>query len=272
MVEDHPYDYKNFYGTIPKGNYGAGEVEIWDKGTYTDLAGSDTKTAEKNLLTGLSRGEIKFRLNGKKLKGEFVLVKLKTQEQNQWLLIKHNDEYAEKKLFDIEKLVSLKRKQSEKQAVKKVSSTRALREKREHFIKPMLARETDTPFDNDDWIFEIKWDGYRAIAEVKNAEVELYSRNGLVFNSAYPLITEHLSKMKLNAVLDGEIVVLNNEGIPSFQLLQQYSENPNLPLMYYVFDILRDKNKDLTKLPLIERKAYLQKLLKNDTVIKLKYR
>ncbi len=94
MVEDHPYDYKDFAGVIPEGNYGAGIVEIWDKGTYSDLENSDEKTAEKNLLKQLKSGSIKIRMFGKKLKGEFALVKLKNNEDNSWLLIKHRDEYA----------------------------------------------------------------------------------------------------------------------------------------------------------------------------------
>ena len=94
MVEDHPYDYKDFTGIIPEGNYGAGIVEIWDSGTYSDLDNSDKKTAEKKLKAGLESGNLKVRLFGKKLKGEFALVKLKASEDNSWLLIKHNDEYA----------------------------------------------------------------------------------------------------------------------------------------------------------------------------------
>jgi len=94
MVEDHPYDYKNFAGEIPKGNYGAGIVEIWDEGTYADIENSDTKVAEKNLRAGLKSGDLKFQLFGKKLKGEFALVKLKNNEDNSWLLIKHRDKYA----------------------------------------------------------------------------------------------------------------------------------------------------------------------------------
>jgi bifunctional non-homologous end joining protein LigD len=94
MVEDHPYDYKDFAGVIPEGNYGAGIVEIWDKGTYADLNNSTRKEAEKILLEGLKAGSLKFRLFGKKLKGEFALVKMKGREENSWLLIKHNDEYA----------------------------------------------------------------------------------------------------------------------------------------------------------------------------------
>ncbi len=93
MVEDHPYDYKDFAGVIPSG-YGAGIVEIWDEGTYSDLENSDIKTAQKNLRAALHAGNLKFRMFGKKLKGEFALVKLKGKDDNAWLLIKHNDEYA----------------------------------------------------------------------------------------------------------------------------------------------------------------------------------
>ena len=94
MVEDHPYDYKDFEGIIPEGNYGAGIVEIWDSGTYNDLENSTEEVAEKNLRAGLEAGNLKFQLFGKKLKGEFALVKLKGKEDNSWLLIKHNDKYA----------------------------------------------------------------------------------------------------------------------------------------------------------------------------------
>jgi bifunctional non-homologous end joining protein LigD len=102
MVEDHPYDYKDFEGVIPEGNYGAGIVEIWDEGTYSDLENSSRKEAEKNLRKGLKSGDFKFQLFGKKLKGEFVLVKLKGKEDNSWLLIKHRDEFAVDEEYDSE--------------------------------------------------------------------------------------------------------------------------------------------------------------------------
>jgi len=102
MVEDHPYDYKDFSGVIPEGNYGAGIVEIWDHGTYTDLDESDKATAEKKLRAGLKAGNLKFRLHGKKLKGEFALVKLRGKGDNAWLLIKHRDEYAVDDAYDSE--------------------------------------------------------------------------------------------------------------------------------------------------------------------------
>lgn len=103
MVEDHPYSYKDFKGVIPEGNYGAGIVEIWDKGYYTDLEKSSAKEAEKKLSAGLKAGNLKFSLSGKKLKGEFALVKLKGKDDNAWLLIKHNDKYAVSSTYDSEK-------------------------------------------------------------------------------------------------------------------------------------------------------------------------
>jgi bifunctional non-homologous end joining protein LigD len=102
MVEDHPFDYKDFEGIIPEGNYGAGIVEIWDKGTFSDIDNSEKKIAEKNLKAGLKAGSLKFILNGKKLKGEFALVKLKTKQDNAWLLIKHKDKYAVTEAYNSE--------------------------------------------------------------------------------------------------------------------------------------------------------------------------
>jgi bifunctional non-homologous end joining protein LigD len=128
MVEDHPYDYKDFEGVIPEGNYGAGIVELWDHGTYSDIDNSSFKEAEKNLRKGLKSGDFKFKLFGKKLKGEFVLVKLKSKEDNSWLLIKHRDEFAideeynseeyTKKSSPINKWLSENRKPSKKRTKK----------------------------------------------------------------------------------------------------------------------------------------------------------
>lgn len=102
MVEDHPYDYKDFSGTIPEGNYGAGIVEIWDSGTYADIDNSPIDIAEKNILSGLNSGDLKFQLFGKKLKGEFALVKLKGKKDNSWLLIKHRDQFAKDEYYNSE--------------------------------------------------------------------------------------------------------------------------------------------------------------------------
>ncbi|MDD5461058.1 MAG: DNA ligase D [Methylococcales bacterium] len=274
MVEDHPYDYKDFKGVIPPGNYGAGIVEIWDSGYYTDIDNSG-KDAEKKLLKALKAGHLKFVLHGKKLKGEFALVKLKANNGNAWLLVKHNDKYAVHEAYDSEtdtpKNSPINQSLSESHAKKSTSKKKPApvsAKKLQDYIPAMLAKETDEPFDDRDWIFEIKWDGYRAIAELNKDQVKLYSRNGNLFNSAYPEITDALSKMGLNAVIDGEIVVMSDEGISNFQLLQHYGEDKSHPIYYYVFDVLKVANESVMHLPLLERKEKLRALLKEDDIIK----
>ncbi|HUS01577.1 MAG TPA: non-homologous end-joining DNA ligase, partial [Chitinophagaceae bacterium] len=132
----------------------------------------------------------------------------------------------------------------------------------------MLAKETEEPFDDKDWLFEIKWDGYRAIAEVNNGDVRLYSRNGNTFENSYPVVVNELKKIKADAVIDGEIVVLNDEGHPEFQLLQHYEENRHRPIQFYSFDVLSLNGKDTTQLPLVERKELLQGIIPKNQVIK----
>ena len=132
----------------------------------------------------------------------------------------------------------------------------------------MLAKETGKAFDDSTWLFEIKWDGYRAISEIKNGEVKLYSRNGLMFNNSYPIITNALKKIKNNAVLDGEIVMLNEAGRADFQQLQYYDNNTQYTLCYYAFDLLSLNGVDTCELPLTDRKKLLQQLIKKNNVIK----
>jgi bifunctional non-homologous end joining protein LigD len=139
-----------------------------------------------------------------------------------------------------------------------------------HHINPMLAKETDESFDDEGWLFEIKWDGYRAIAEKKKNDILLYSRNGLNFQPTYPLVVDHLKNINADAVLDGEIVVLADDGRPDFQFLQHYSENQDRPIQYYVFDLLELNGKDTTSLPLIDRKELLKKIIPPDNPI-IKY-
>ncbi len=132
----------------------------------------------------------------------------------------------------------------------------------------MLAKETDKPFDDKDWLFEIKWDGYRAIAEIKDGSVLLYSRNGNSFINNFLLVAAELKKIRHDAVLDGEIVILNEDGKSDFQKLQHYEENTQYPICYYVFDLLSLNGNDTCELPLIERKELLKKLLPKNGVIK----
>lgn len=129
------------------------------------------------------------------------------------------------------------------------------------FISPMSATLSDAPaFDDPKWLFEIKWDGYRAIAELKGKDTRFYSRNGLTYNKAYPKIYNELVKLKIDATLDGEVVVFR-DGMPSFQAIQNYKSTQNLPIQFIVFDCLHLNGKDLTKLKLIERKELLKSIL-----------
>lgn len=307
MVEDHPYDYKDFKGEIPEGHYGAGLVEIWDHGTYEPIDLPEGKDPETYLMWELHRGSIKIRMKGRKLKGEFALVHMHTKEKNSWLLIKHKDRFAKKgydseketpKSSPINKALAKEAKSSkasksrsvtgkaEKAAGKKGSAKKKKKKpasakakapaavaespkkhfnvrglgkavKLKHFVKPMLASPDVPAFDDPDWLFEIKWDGYRAVAETGGKEVRLYSRNGLSFAEAYPAITAELSGIKRRMILDGEIVAVDQNGRPDFQLLQHAAAEADTALVYHVFDLLELDGKDLTSLPLIERKELL---------------
>ena len=136
------------------------------------------------------------------------------------------------------------------------------------FITPMSATLSDEPaFDHKDWIFEIKWDGYRAVAELNGKETRLYSRNGLSYSKAYPKIYNELVKLKSDAILDGEVVVFR-DGMPSFQAIQNYKSTQNLPIQFIVFDCLQLDGKDLTKLKLMERKEILKTVLPSSDIIK----
>ena len=137
-----------------------------------------------------------------------------------------------------------------------------------HFIKPMLAKLHDVAFNDPNWIYEIKWDGYRAVAEVNKKETRLYSRNGLSFATDYPTIFEELQKIKKNVVLDGEIVALDANGKPSFQLIQQYAQDGSVLVCYYVFDCLAVNGKSIESKPLTQRKEILKSILPESELIK----
>ena len=264
MVEDHPYDYHSFEGTIPKGNYGAGEVVIWDEGVYAPLEIDENKTQEEILLDGLSKGSLKIIMYGNKLKGEFALVKMQNaKEENAWLLIKHKDKYAIEKSYDAEDYL-----QSEATENNLTVSSKK-QNKLKEYIKPMLATLAKEPFNDDNWVFEIKWDGYRAIADLSEKENQkLYSRNGISFLNRYPDIQKGLMKQEHSLIIDGEIVALTDKGEPSFQLLQHYAENPNVPVIYQVFDLLYLNGNSTRNLSLLERKELLKEALIETSHIK----
>ncbi|MGE5424618.1 MAG: non-homologous end-joining DNA ligase [Syntrophothermus sp.] len=135
-------------------------------------------------------------------------------------------------------------------------------------IKPMLAKEIPEPFNDKDWLFEVKWDGYRALALVIHGTVQLYSRYNNLFNRTYPDIVRELSKITSNVVIDGEIVLLNEHGRPDFQKLQNYQNNQEYPVIYYVFDLLSKDGKTLFDIPLLKRKEQLKKILPESELVR----
>lgn len=311
MVEDHPYDYRNFEGIIPEGEYGGGTVIVWDEGTYEPIEEIKGKKAqEKQLLKQLKSGSLKIKLHGEKLKGEFALVKTHGMGDNAWLLIKHKDDFAsamdvtkKDKSVRSGKTIEAMEKTSEKvwkagreqtiakptkkakkktaepveRTAKKVSEAptstpintvnllkKAPKSKIPKGIKPMLATLVDEPFDDPDWLYEVKWDGYRALAFVNNGEVDLLSRNNKTFHEKFYPIYNILQKWEINAVIDGEILVLNDKGISNFGNLQNWRSEADGELVYYVFDILWYDGKNLMDLSLVERQAILEEVLPTD--------
>lgn len=276
QTEDHPLSYASFEGAIPKGHYGAGDVIVWDSGIYTSPDSSDPDIARKKIRAGYMKGEIKMVLLGEKLKGRFVLVKMKERGENAWLLIKENDQYAS--TADVTARVRsvlsnsvlprdrtrIRHAPQTKPGSKKPSAALGKKAPMPKDIKPMLATLVDEPFDKAGWFFEVKWDGYRAIAEIKNGRSRVYSRNGKTFS--YPPVSDALSRISHDCVLDGEIVALQN-GRVDFHALQQYREAP-VPLRYAVFDILWLDGIDLRPAPLSERKELLRTVVpENDDVL-----
>ncbi|RJQ53853.1 MAG: hypothetical protein C4526_05975 [Nitrospiraceae bacterium] len=288
MVEDHPFDYKDFEGVIPEGNYGAGSVIIWDRGFYHHPSAKDKEESEKLLREGLKKGDVKFVLKGEKLQGEFALVRMRKDEKS-WLLLKKKDRHAGEMsiLKENRSVVSGKTLEEvaeagpEKSFKQKKMGQIRLREALEeedlkdapagpmpHNVKPMLATLIKKPFDHQDWIFEMKWDGYRAIAEIRNGDVSLYSRNRISLNQKFSPITDALRKLGFDAVLDGEIVIVDDQGHPDFQMLQDYRKSGTGHLLYYVFDLLYFRGHNLTDLPLLRRKELLEKILPSSPKIK----
>lgn len=306
MVEDHPFDYKDFEGIIPKGEYGGGTVIVWDEGTYEPIEEIKGKKAqEKHLLKQLHEGSLKIKLHGEKLEGEYALVKTNGMGENGWLLIKHKDDYASTK--DItradksvisgktiekmektsekvwtggeEKIIKKKEKKTTKVSERQSKPVAGLKDNKAILktapksaipkgIKPMLATLVDEPFDDPNWQYEVKWDGYRALAMINKGKVDLYSRNNKSFNEKFYPIYDILKSWKLNAVLDGEILVLNDKGISNFGALQNWRSEADGELVFYVFDLLWYDGKDLTGLPLVERQSILEEILpeKDDQV------
>ena len=296
LVEDHPMEYNEFEGIIPKGNYGAGTVIIWDQGTFIPFeevpkgkksgvmsrqsgVGKEKTISkseqEKILAQGFHSGSVKIKLDGKKLKGEFALVKIASAEENAWLLIKHRDEYAsdaditqeDRSVVSGKTIEQMARDKKSRQWISNKSQESGVRSQKSgggrksnrkskedletettvekdyekvvadilaslkkkkksvmpENIKPMLATLVDAPFDDPEWIYEVKWDGYRTLAYLNKGQVELQSRNNNSFDKKFYPVYNALKNWPIQAIVDGEIVALNEKGLSSFNALQNWS-------------------------------------------------
>jgi bifunctional non-homologous end joining protein LigD len=276
QVEDHPTSYIDFEGPIPKGQYGGGTVMVWDTGTY--------ETPSKAPLKELASGKLHVHLSGSKLKGEWYLVRLR--DEKQWLLIRSGEDMkpVTQKQDNTSALSGRNMKQlataapwsshrpatSTQTASVKPAKAKKATGKTPAFIPPMQARLVASPPADDGWIYEIKFDGFRALAIIHGKQVRLISRTEKDMTAKFPEITEALQKLDLpTCILDGEIVALDDKGRSSFQMLQAYELGQEQPLLcFYAFDLLTLKGRDQKNLPLLERKARLEKLLPPSDVIR----
>ncbi len=264
-VEDHPISYSDFEGTIPEKQYGAGKVIIWDKGTWEPL--DDPRK-------GYTDGNLKFELHGHKMHGRWVLVRMKGkgEKQEPWLLIKEMDDYArpadEYSVVDEmpDSVKTLPMPDQPKAARKSRRSTPegAVKAALPDSLAPELATLVDKPpATPEDWLFEVKFDGYRLLARVQGRDIRLFTRNGHDWTHKLSRLHAALLKMKLpDGWYDGEIVVHDEAGTPNFGLLQQAFDGANTSdIVYFVFDCPYLNGYDLREVPLIERRALLEKAL-----------
>jgi bifunctional non-homologous end joining protein LigD len=255
-VEDHPLDYADFQGTIPDGHYGAGTVETWDHGTWEALVDPDA---------GLRDGEIKFVLAGKRLHGKFTLVRLKPKpnqrgRQDNWLLIKGHDS-DQREGADAEALeAAIPLAGKPRHALMDLTIAGAKRGRLPARQAPQLASVADAPPEDADWLTEIKFDGYRILASLDHGTVRLLTRNGNDWTDRLPAVAKAISQLYVDsAMVDGELVALDKDGISNFPALQAaLSNGRDHTLVFYLFDLLHLDGWDLRKCSLRDRKDRLK--------------
>ncbi|MDQ2933843.1 MAG: DNA ligase D [Chloroflexota bacterium] len=275
-TEDHPVEYFDFEGIIPKGEYGAGDVIVWDWGTFEP---EETDSPAR----AIASGELKFRLDGEKLHGRFTIVRTdRDGDRERWLLMKKRDEAADPN-WDIDALPrSVKSGRTNDDVAEGREPARGVEAPMPDFIPPMLATAVADPFDNPDWLFEVKWDGYRVEAVVSDGKVRLYTRNRQNAATYFPDLAGPPDWIAARqAIVDGEVVALDEQGRPSFSLLQEVSglrgpgtprgsdhnraskeERAAIPLAYQVFDLLYYDGHLLVDVSLEERKSALRDVLR----------
>jgi bifunctional non-homologous end joining protein LigD len=275
-TEDHPLDYANFEGNIPEGSYGAGTVMVWDRGTFQAEGKADAATQ-------IESGEIKFSLNGEKLRGSFVIVKLKNSEKgNEWLMMKHKDAAVDphwnidahdgsvltgRVLEEIKAQEPPKREATPLHAADLEDARKSAMPSR---LAPMLATLSGHPFSDPNWLFEIKWDGVRALAWIEDGTLTLRARSGADITAQYPELSGLPAALSAqNAIVDGEIAVMDARGRSDFEKLQErmHVRSPGqkllseFPVVYFAFDFPYCDGYDLRAATLLQRKQLLQRLL-----------
>jgi bifunctional non-homologous end joining protein LigD len=274
-VEDHPLEYGDFEGVIPAGNYGAGGVIVWDRGEWVPL---------EDWREGLEKGKLLFELKGYKLHGKWTLVKIKKGERD-WLLIKERDSWmkpaGEPDDFNEESVLSgltveeIKAGDSPGAQIRKAleSEEKAVRARVDpNAVEAMHCEPHDTAFTRDDWLFELKLDGYRLIASKSNGEALLLTRNGNDYTSVFPEVARAVKALPFDeCIIDGEVVCLDASGVPSFSRLQQRgrlsssmeigSAAVKLPATFFAFDLIAFEDFDLRPLPLLRRKELLSEVV-----------
>jgi bifunctional non-homologous end joining protein LigD len=256
-TEDHPLSYADFEGTIPKGQYGGGTVMLWDDGVWEPVEGKSAKD--------LAKGHLHFRLAGERMKGEWLLIRLKPrgkEKAENWLLRKLDDDYAGATDFLVETaLTSVKtgRTMQEIEEGKKPAKAKPAG-KAPAFQKPQLATLVDSVPAGNQWLHEVKYDGYRALVAIGGGGAKVFTRSGLDWTEKFPGIAEAAATIPGTALIDGEIVAYK-DGKPDFSTLQEAISNGGEGLTLFAFDLLSHRGDDLTKLRQIERKERLRTLL-----------
>ncbi|MDR2877537.1 MAG: non-homologous end-joining DNA ligase [Chromatiales bacterium] len=260
-TEDHPIAYGDFEGTIPAGEYGGGTVMLWDRGYWQAHSGAHQ---------GLRKGNLKFTLHGRRLRGGFALVRMKRDEKarrraaENWLLIKEKDQWVDRDLDPVERwersILTRRTMTTIARATKKTGSATHLPD----FMPPQLAAPVDTPPQGAHWLHEIKYDGYRVLILIASGQVRIDTRSGLDWTEKFPGIARACAELKaVDAIIDGEAVILDTQGISRFSLLQQAIKHHRAEILLMAFDLLQLDGEDLRPLPLLERKQRLKTLLKN---------
>jgi bifunctional non-homologous end joining protein LigD len=278
QTEDHPYGYASFEGVIPPGQYGAGEVIVWDCGVYSPDEGDqywfhDRREAERRVREGLEKGKLSFLLCGEKTKGSFALVR--SPDPKNWFLLKHKDRFAgrvdvttqDRSVLSGMALGDLKSLPARRIAAERLvpgGETMAM----PSTLSPMHAESADAPFNDPGWLWEPKLDGYRMLAFIGRESVKLRSRRGLDLAASFPRLAEALGRQAVaSMIIDGELVAFDGSGKPSFAVLQ--NAQPSTPVVFYCFDLLHFAGVDLRRAPYEDRRRYLAQCLLPSPLVQL---